>query len=468
METAQSAIQSAGKITKATAEMIARILDALADMIQKNDQGASARALAKWIKEGNGIYTYDIQGRYMKDMVMAELERQKVPYVKDLTGKLIVRDVDLEKVKEVNRQCLIAKGDYYQVVNSDELEDAIARTEKIRNKNVIEIKGLNGYEMENLKRKCNDISKGFMIGEHKNPDGSYNAMLHSQKAYEMNPCRTDFCEAAVKHVMSLYGPNGVTKIHQLENDAAMAKKIAALKDDDRTQWLVSADDPSRYVEFYTEKDESSGRAVAKGFRYVEDRPDRRGKTHPEVLMDLKSTDPDYDVELIRATDRIMNKAIISDYESFEEHRKTKERTVEPERLEKTREQYAVSQAETTIADRMNSMIKTASFDEKYRDYPADGFKSYRNEVFAIMDGLEKGQAVEPYRDEDMQALKETMDEAGISPADYRISIQKLMSMEVTEREAYAVSKEEVKESKEKTSQYITKTTTTEKSEETVR
>ncbi|MGN0241966.1 MAG: hypothetical protein ACI4CS_09795, partial [Candidatus Weimeria sp.] len=275
--TPEAGMQETMRLTKAWAEIIEKILNYFARREENREKNAGMRELAKRVREGHGV-NFPIQGEGIADMVKAEFLRNGIAKFDTGRTSVLIDDADLDKAREIQRRCLIAKSNYYQVVGYEEMENAIAGNPKIHDKGVTEIKDLSFYEMECLKHKCNDISKGFTVGVREKEDGRYDLIIRSNKLYEKNPVKTDFCEASARFIMSLYGPNSEIKTKQIEDDAKTDALIADLKNDGKEHWLVSADNPNRYVHFYPLLDEE-GNVKKSMFEYKEFYPgrDKNGK-----------------------------------------------------------------------------------------------------------------------------------------------------------------------------------------------
>lgn len=456
-EVAEKGMQETMQMTRAWALVIAKILEYIARRKENRDKTAGIRDLAKCIREGHGVSNFAIQGKGMAEMVKAELLRKGIPYFETGPDSILIKNIDLDKVKETNRSCLITRCNYYQVVGADEMENAIARNAKIKDKGVTEITGLSFYEMECLKHKCNDISKGFTVGVKGTEDGTYDILIRSNKIYEYDPKRTDFCEASSRFIMSLYGPNSQTKIKQIEDDAKTDKLIAGLKNNDKEHWLVSADDPSRYVHFYPIKDDENNLLKTR-FEYCERYPgkDKNGKfvMLSKTLNTRDSDEADYEVELVRATDRIKNKAIINDQTEFEEHLSTLERTVNPDRTEKSEYQAHIAMGERELTDKINVMIKT-SFDDKERS-PVEMFRRYREDFCKIMEFLQQGKVPDGFAEKDMEELQAIVEKRDMNLNDYTMALEKYKQMEISGRDARVMSKDKVQASRNETDSALRK------------
>lgn len=451
-DTAQKNMNNATKVMTAATQALINFMQAIAKILEDRGRYAPQREMAKWIKNGGGILDYKIQGRGISGMFENELKKAKVIYFKTSDGNLMIRNCDLNKINDINRKCLVARSNYYQEVGLDEFEDAIADSD-IEDKELFKIHGLSYIEMECLKRKCNDISRGFMVGVKKNEEtGQYDVAVYGKKVCEYNPERTDFCEAGLAYAFSLYGPNQETKMQQILDDAEMDKTIAGLRNKEGMYYLVSDIDPSKYVMF--SKDSSKG---ALEFEYCERHKNKDGKWETEIKQRLDTSDKDFDVELVRCTDQIKNKVLLdndTDFTAFLNN--SLEKTTS--RLEKTREQRAISNAESKFADKINVMIKTVNFkDGNNKELSSEQkFNLYRNEVKKIVQGIKTGQTPLGYEDTDMKELGDIFKDAGVDIREYDQAISAFTDMNIETYIPEKKTKEEVKRSTDKMDEFIRK------------
>ena len=172
----------------------------------------------------------------------------------------------------------------------------------------------------------------------------------------------------------------------------------------------------------------------------------KGRDGQPVMKDVHmstfdSKDPDYEVELIRATDRIKNKVIIDDPDTFNEHLSTLNRTVEPERMEKSYHQAQVAKGEKELTDKMNVMIKN-SFGDK-RMSPQEAFRRYREDFINIMEHLKAGKVPDGFAEADMKDLQVIVDKREMNLNDYDLAISKYKAMDIEGRDSKAKSREEI-------------------------
>lgn len=454
------------RLIAAIADFVARAMEADAKKQINRDKYAGIRNLGKAIGEGRGT-VYTIQGNGLEAAVKQRLDEKGIFYLPSGNGDsgILIDRADRDAVAAVNRECLIAKSNYYQVVGKDEMEDAIARSPKIKDKGILEIKGLSFYEMECLKHKCNDISKGFTVGVQQQENGTYNMVVRTGKVYEYDPERTDFCEAAARYAMSLYGPNFQVKVQQIQDDARTDVLIAGLKDDDKEHWLMSANRSDRYVHFIPERDEN-GNITKHRFEYVElsKHIGKNGRPiwTPEVKNERDSNDQDYEVELLRATDRINDKVIIDDPVVFGEMMTSPEKVVDTDRKQKTFEQARTAEGERIIADKINVMIKNSGLIDMSKLTPQQAFEKYRAEFAMILTAAKERKFLDGYDKKDVVDITHTAIEHNMDLGAYEEAMDRWNAMNIDEREAKRQRVKTVEASKEETDRQIRKENISEK------
>ena len=451
-DTAQTNLNSTMKTLTSANQQLINYLESIAKILEDRGKYAPQRELAKWIKQGGQLNSFTIQGRGINAMLKAELQKNDILYMDESGGKILIRDCDKDAVRELNRKCLIARSDYYQEIGLDEFENAVADTD-IKDKELLKVSGLSYMEMECLRRKCNDISRGFMLGTKKDPEtGLYDCAVYGRKVCEYDPERTDFCEAGLAYALSLYGPNEDIKQKQLKNDIEMAQKIADLRNQDGVHYLVSEFNSNDYIMF--SKDAETG---AFEFQYGQRYKDKEGRWNTNILQRMDTNDPDFDVELIRCTDRIKNKVLLSNDDDFNAflHESLDKQS---ERLTKTADQRAVSQAESKFADKINVMIKDRYFSEgKNADMSSKAkFDLYRRSVKDIAVALKTNTPLNGYKEEDMDELKNILKEANVNIREYDRAISAFTEMDAVSFTPERKTKEEVKASAEKMDAHIRK------------
>lgn len=436
----------AARWTKAAADNLMRLLLALAEFLETQSKYAPYREIARWINEGKGVSFYPVQGACMKEMLY-ELAKTNIAYfdIKD-KNTVLVKQTDFDKVREINRKILIAKSSYYQDVDAKEMEDVIARYDKIKNKELVSVSCRNEMEVEVLKNKCNDISAGFMVGiDTPNEDSvEYRIVVHGDKVLRPNAEKHDFCKAYIQMCMSLYGPNNYVKIQQLRDDEEMDRKISAIKGTEDTVYLVSATDNHSFIAFNKE-----------GFKYYQTSVDEMGQRHDFLLNTCNVDSVDYELELQRCKDRIFNKQLLFSHEELSEHLKTAKQNIDTDRTAKTMEQFQISLMENRISDKIDEMIDKKINENKISfENPLNQFAFYQNECYKIMVALTEYDYNVPsfpdgYYEDDFNYIMNELNENDIDfEEDYEHVMERLENVEVSMHKAQPQNRDLVNKRKQ--------------------
>ncbi len=409
-EVAEKNQQLASNFTRQVAETVARILAILADYLEKEQKNAAQKELARYIRGGGMLFSYSVQGDKAGAIppLKAELIDKGIPFGETNEGdKILIRYDDLNLIKGINHDILVAKGNYYQEADASELERAVATAPFIKDKEILSIKDLNTYQYEVLKNKCNDISQGFMIGRKEKENGLFDVSVQAKDVLTDDAEKKDFCLAYLQMYMSLYGPNCDTKISQIEADKKIDEEVAKLKGTKAPHYIVGVDDPTRYIEITEE------RFVYHRFKKVAD-----AMQEEQSSCDVK--DPDYEAELQRAMDQIFNRAIISDPELLHKHLQSKERIIESERPRRDVKQFANHMAEKDVSEKIDEMIKERIKNEGIGfSSAAMKFDFYVKEASVILSSAIDGIIPAEYKEESLLAIKEAFDKREVSMDAYK-------------------------------------------------
>ncbi len=425
------------KFIKATVDTIIKMLTEIAKYREEEMRNAHIREFMKWCRDGGEITPYEVQGN-CKNELKEMLDEKGIAYLNPSNSNcFIIKEPDKELVRELNTQALIAKTNYYQEIDTSKMEDAIANSKNIKDKEILTLHDLDKYECEVLKNKCNNITKGFMVGIEKEEDGKYSVSVHAQqRTYCAEPEKTDLCKAYAQMAFSLYGDNMVMKKQQVEADEKLDLEVAALKGCENTHYVIGIDNPGRYIEI-----------TAQGFEL------HQAKMENENIKDyqlgfISKDDPAYEVELQKALDSINNKTIIDSKQKLNDHISTKDRTERTARPEKDKKQKQISYMEKNVINKADEMIKNGpKKDELSNASPIDAFEMYEREIGNIMDGVINGKDVPGYDKKDLAAIKEEFDKAGVEPSDYKNALNHLNNLDVEQHRAKKKTK--VKETQNK-------------------
>lgn len=438
-EVAENNYNNAGKIAKAAMNVLADLVLAWVEKKEFDAKYAHVREFAKWIKNGGECCFYRCAGD-CKNELKAELIKRNIAFI-ELTNnnnEIIIKAPDLETVQEINRSILIGKQNYYQEVDSVELEDAFARIDKIENKEIISLHSLTDYAVEEIKNKCNDISKGFMVGISKEENDLYGISVSATKVLAEKD-KNDFCKAYLSAMQSLYGKNAYVKAEQLEFDIKTAKKIAELKNTGEVKFVVGANDfnPKKYIEINSE-----------GFIAYSAAKAPNGDITERVIGSCNVNDINYESELQRHIDSIMDITILDNSVELNKFL-TSNNDFNSERPVKTEMEEKTSAADKDIVGCIDNMIKDKIETEGLKFTTSqDAFTFYTQESIKIMNAIAEDKPLFSYKPEDLKNLSQIYDSVRYTKDDICSVIRKI-SIEGQNIECHKARKKTEREKEQK-------------------
>ena len=417
-------IKSTGNIIKSFADWLQQLYKNIADALEFSSKNAAQKELGRLAREGHGLYAYNIKGD-VEGQMMYNLEKQGIAYAKLDGSNILIKETDLTRVRDLNREVLITKGNYYQEVSAEEYENAIARYDRLTDKDVLYIKNLDKYEYETLKNKCNDISRGFTIGTVANPDGkTYSLMIRSAEVFKNVPegkrQPMDFCKAYLKANLSLYGPNIEVKKKEIDADDRLDKKIEELKDSDCVHYIVGADKSGLFIEMNSKEFQFYGTTV-------ED-----GKRLDNLITECDKDDPNYDYELQRCMDKLKSRAILDSSEELGKHLSTDKRNIDSERAERGVQEISNSMANDMIADKIDSMVRPL-IRETDENRGEKQFLKYERMASEILKEAVTGRESGKYNHNDLEEIRNFAKDKGVDIDCYEEPAHRLMTKAIEER-----------------------------------
>ncbi|MCR5670700.1 MAG: hypothetical protein K6G10_06810 [Butyrivibrio sp.] len=437
MSDAKQNYENTTKFIKVTIDELRQFLEMLADAIEGSRAGAAQKEMAKWIKESGQCTAYTVEGKCGREL-KAELSKQGIGFIEVMDeSTLVVKTPDIDRIREINRDILKEKGNYYQEIDGNEMERIFAKSDKIPDKTMMTLHGLDKYEYETLKNKCNDITKGFMVGLTKENSDEYALSIHAAKTYNPDPNKMDFCKAYASMALSLYGANSDVKRQQIDADEKLDKTIASLKGCENTHYVIGVDDPRKFIEIN-----------AQGFELHRIRM-VGGKIENMQVMEVRNDSPDYEIELQKCLDGIYNKAIIDNDDKLFEHISVKQRNFNPLRPEKSETQAHIADMEKKVVQISNEMIKSGPKAKLISKMPPkEAFEAYREEMFAILTSVMDGKEIPGYDVKNTDRLLSCFKEAGVEPNEYMLAAGALRKFEAEQHKASLTP--ELSKSKEET------------------
>ena len=240
-QTARSTAQAAKEVAEALAEFFEKLLKAL----EENEKFKAQASLIKWMKSGGAVREYKPQG-YTVEKLLFEMEKEKIPYFALGENSILIRDPDYDKVLELNEQILLAEKNYYQQVPTEKLETAINARSGGQGQ-VLTISNLTPDELETLKRKCNNICKGFTVGTKVNGDNS-ELTINTGHIYSQNPEKNDFCKSYIQYLFAYYGFDHDQRAGEFDADRKFEGKVKELIDKQEEFYICGMNDHSKCIQ----------------------------------------------------------------------------------------------------------------------------------------------------------------------------------------------------------------------------
>ncbi len=354
-EVAQKNYQGAANFARPMADWLKNLLMAIAEFLEKHAEYAPQRALAKWIKEKGSVCAYQVSDNAMRQL-KTRLSEEGIAYV-ELAYKnhLLIKTPDLKKVYELNREILMERGNYFNEIPADEYENVIAKSERVKNKNVLSLHGLDAYEMEVIKNKCNAIKYGFSVGTKKEPDGKYTITImmpsiikkRKETTKENDRQPVDFCKAFLQAKLSLYA-NEKLKRERLDRDEKLDKLIMSDKAVEGVMYVTSLYKPNRFVEI-----NKNGLEVYDIIR------DENGKVKTEnQIARIERENPSYRAELQRYTDTIFDKTVLYSAAELKDHIEITENKKRASWSKDEVDAFRKSQFNRKAVEKIDEMIKS--------------------------------------------------------------------------------------------------------------
>lgn len=393
---------------KVMMETLTKWLKALGEYLEFRGETSAQRELGRWLSK-NGGDIYQIKGNCAEELKQSLTERG-IGFIPDVSDNhnLIIRDIDKQRIHDINKDILIARSNYFQEIDTSALENAVASVDKITDKNIITLHNLSSYQVEVLKNKCNDITHGFMVGiGNGEKPGRYNLSVSAPKVFNRSQ-EKDLCKAYLDMAFSLYGANSAIKQKQIDADKAFEKKIASIKGVNRSYYIVGADDIQKYIELN-----------GNGFEYYERQKDPSGEICDIEVKRCDIFDDNFDMELQICMDKLKNKTILTSVDELSKHLNNPKRNVNFDRPERTRKENEIAFSEHSVVNMIDRLVRKNIYSRQDNINPDDAFRLYMNEADDIVNALVTNSPARNYSDLQMADIRSYCDNAPIDISRYK-------------------------------------------------
>lgn len=386
---------TAGEETaKAVGDLLKRILDAMekamkdkAQQAAASKQYAYARALDEYVKGGGEIKGYIYNDELLLKHLKEELKSRDVPFIEySINGQKIVaiRESDEELYNQVLQETKQNEQRYFQILSKEEMAKSIENAQRLSDeeKEFLTLDGLDNTMAQMLANKCNDITRGFMVGVDVN-DSTTDFMVHTRQTIVLGEPKNDkvysqdFCRAYLAATFSGYGPNHEKNAEQLKIDEKLNKKIKNFKGPGE-MWITGQDDTDTVLKVTENGYERIG---------VTPMPDTNGQLRfvYNILERHSSSEPDYRKNLDVSLAGIFDECVMSSKAEVDAHIQGIEKQ-HSERPQKTKEEKQRSYNETVICDKADYLIKetlnkTPFFKDKSADLQFDDYRQMAHQLF---------------------------------------------------------------------------------------
>lgn len=164
----------------------------------------------KTVQAGLGpVVPYDIKGEHPEELKF-ELDCESVPFcgVQGRPSMIFVNAGNYPLVRSLNERMLRSRGSYVQELQKNDLETAVASSEAVKNKELIEINGLSEDERSRFIKNCGKISQSLIIGSDDNSFGAkvvFSAEMLDQEKSEK------IAKALLQSLISVHGSKSAGK-----------------------------------------------------------------------------------------------------------------------------------------------------------------------------------------------------------------------------------------------------------------
>lgn len=437
---AQQTLEKTDKTIEDASEALQAAMEAWVKAREDSLKYAPNRRLAKAINGKEPVMAYKVRGK-CADKLERKMLEERVGFIRVADDMFIIRKADYQDVAAMNRDANILMSNYFQEVSADEMEATIANS-NLGDKTMFSVQGLDAYEKTVLRNKCNNITRGFMVGTRETGDNEYEINVRGKYVYNA-AAKNDLCHAMLSMSLSLYGGNEIKKKEQIDHDFKMDALIQDLKGCEEPHYIIGMKDVNDFVTL-----------DSTGFTYSTTAIGKDGLRHTANPIHVDIDSDDYENELKKCLDGIENKQVITDPAELQDH--INGNLIKSGQLEgrpmKTLNEAELAEANTRMSNQIDMMIKQKL---RGRD-PLTAFPLYKKEVEKLIDGVEKDTLPPGYKKEEMDNLKNMFKSNDIDVKDFRAAVDKGFGKMTMSYDAMSHTKEEVRESRENAKEVISR------------
>ena len=401
------------------ARLIEKLMGRIVDSLQKHEESAPAKYLAKELGAGAGLQHF-ICKRDVAEEYIGELKARGIPYLRTRTWGnasdevgVMVLERDVEIARALQKDLLIQKSSFYREVSLGELEQSVLRAGK--SKELVFFSDLSEQEEHVLKEQCGRLGYGFTVGVDALQNGTNVLACQAEKVITP-PDKADICLAYTEMTMFLYGPAAEAKRRQIEREKAFQKLV----DEDFASkggiekadvWIIGASDDRHYMKI-NEHGYEFGECIIDGDHVIFDAQEK-----------VSSILPDYESMRDAHLARIDGK--YHTYDTSEVIAYFRGELVLADGTDK--QSRTVQKGERELAKTIHAMAEEHM--PKTKD-AKEQFEIYQKEATTIMRAMIEKKTPRGYSEEDMSKIRSVLEEYKIDPHSYVGSLERLERAEV--------------------------------------
>ena len=325
---------------------------------------------------------------------------------------------DQYMVEELRLKALDQALSYRFTLDGIEAEERIASNDRIKDKDLLTIKGLNYYEKELMLERCREISAGYLIHEEEgmDEDGTvkFDLTVRDSKVLTDEKHGRDLCRIYLQTMISLYGYNGNKIVNHLNAELDVKEMIELNTNNGNTVYVVGANEGriKHYIEINPDGFTMFSSTIRDGKR-------SDAYMHPQERYRCRKEDDMYEEHLLLALRRIQSKTVLTSAKELSAHLGSNKRNIESLQPEVGRDEYIAATREREMADIIDEAIRERCFEELQDAINGeDKFEIYKEEASSILKSCTNGTIPDDYDPSLILAINSMLDEAGLDKSNY--------------------------------------------------
>lgn len=335
-------------------------------------------------------------------------------------------------VEELRLKALDQALNYRFTLDGKEAEERVASSDRIKDKNLLTIKGLNYFEKELMLERCREISQGYLIHEEERADEDgtvkFDLTVRDSKVLTEERYGMDLCKVYLQTMISLYGYNGNKIVNHLNAELNAKELIDLNVNNGNTVYVVGANEGriKHYIEINPDGFTMFSSTMRDGKRLD-------AYMKPQERYRCRKEDEMYEEHLLSALRKIPSKTVLTSMKELSAHLRSKKRNIESLQPEVGRDEYIAATREKEMADIIDEAIRERSLaDMQSALNGEEKFEIYKEEASNILTACVNGTIPKGYDPSLILTINSMLDEAGIDKSNYED-----VPEAISEHEAYS-------------------------------